>query len=128
RRLYASARRRTVQGLVAVVIAYVLLFQTPFLWWVASPLTMVEAPSKSDAIVVFAGGVGESGKAGVGVQERLTQAIGLYQTGMAPRMVFSSGFVFTMREAQLMRAVAIDSGIPPDAIVLEEQAANTYEN
>ncbi len=38
RRLYGAARRRTLQGLVAVVFAYFLLFQTPLLWWLASPL------------------------------------------------------------------------------------------
>ncbi len=58
----------------------------------------------ADAIVVFAGGVGESGKAGGGYQERVTQAIGLYRAGMAPRLIFSSGFVFTFREAEVMKA------------------------
>jgi uncharacterized SAM-binding protein YcdF (DUF218 family)/glycosyltransferase involved in cell wall biosynthesis len=128
RRMYAAARRRTVQGLVAVVIAYLLLFQTPLLWWVASPLQIVEPPAPADAIAVFAGGVGESGKAGGGFQERVTQAIGLYRQGMAPRLIFSSGFVFTLREAEVMKAVAVANGIPPEAIVLEEQAANTYQN
>jgi uncharacterized SAM-binding protein YcdF (DUF218 family)/glycosyltransferase involved in cell wall biosynthesis len=128
RRLYAAAWRRTLQGLVAVLIAYLLLFQTPLLWWVASPLQIVQPPAPSDAIVVFAGGVGESGKAGGGFQERVTQAVRLYRAGMAPRLIFSSGFVFTLREAEVMRAVAIANGIPADAIVLEEQAANTYQN
>jgi uncharacterized SAM-binding protein YcdF (DUF218 family) len=128
RRLYATARRRTLQGLVAVLIAYLLLFQTPLLWWVASPLKIVQAPEPADAIVVFAGGVGESGEAGGGFQERVTQAIGLYRSGMAPRMVFSSGYVFTMREAEVMKTLAMANGIPPEAIVLEEQAASTYQN
>ena len=128
RRLYTAASRRTLQGLVAVVVAYFLLFQTPLLWWVASPLKIVQPAAPADAIVVFAGGVGESGKAAGGYQERLTQAIGLYRSGMAPRLIFSSGFVFTLREAEVLKALAVDAGVPPEAIVLEEQAANTYEN
>ncbi len=104
------------------------MFQTPLLWWVASPLQIVEPPAPADAIVVFAGGVGESGKAGGGFQERVTQAIGLYRQGMAPRLIFSSGYVFTLREAEVMKAVAVANGVPPEAIVLEEQAANTYQN
>ncbi len=128
RRLYAVARRRTAQGVLAVVVAYLLLFQTPVLWWVAAPLRVAAPPQQADAIVVFAGGVGESGKAGGGFQERVAQAVTLYRAGYAPRLIFSSGYVFTLREAEVMKAVAVDNGVPADAIVLEEQAKNTHEN
>jgi uncharacterized SAM-binding protein YcdF (DUF218 family) len=77
---------------------------------------------------VFAGGVGESGRAGGGFQERVTTAINLYRAGHASRLVFSSGFVYTMREAEVMKAVAVANGVPAGAIILEESAANTYEN
>ncbi len=40
-------------------------------------------PVRSDAVVVFAGGVGESGRAGGGYQERVKQAVDLYRAGMA---------------------------------------------
>jgi uncharacterized SAM-binding protein YcdF (DUF218 family)/glycosyltransferase involved in cell wall biosynthesis len=128
RRLYTVARRRTAQGLIAVVAIYLLLFQLPALWWVAAPLRVSTPPQAADAVVVFAGGVGESGKAGGGFQERVTQAIDLYKAGHAPRLIFSSGYVFTLREAEVMKAVAVDNGVPADAILLEEHAANTYEN
>src|SRR5207249_6547397 len=55
RRMYRTARRRTVEAAVAVVAVFVLLFYTPVPWWLASPLTMSEAPRPADAIVVFAG-------------------------------------------------------------------------
>ena len=42
--------------------------------------------------------------------------------------MFSSGFVFAFREAELMRALAMANGVPERAIVLEEHAANTHEN
>jgi uncharacterized SAM-binding protein YcdF (DUF218 family)/glycosyltransferase involved in cell wall biosynthesis len=128
RRLYTTARRRTLQALGAVAAIYALLFYTPLLWWIASPLKVSAPPTSVDAIVVFAGGVGESGKAGGGFQERVSQAVALYKAGHAPRVIFSSGFVFTLREAEVMKAVAVDNGIPADAILLEEDAANTYEN
>jgi uncharacterized SAM-binding protein YcdF (DUF218 family)/glycosyltransferase involved in cell wall biosynthesis len=128
KRLYATARRHMIQGVAAAVVAYLLLFQTPLLWWVASPLQVSAPPQAADAIVVFAGGVGESGKAGGGFQERVTQAVELYRAGHAPRLIFSSGYVFTLREAEVMKAVAVDNGVPATAIVLEERAANTYEN
>lgn len=128
KRLYAAARRRTAEGLIAAVAIYLLLFQTPALWWVASPLLVTAPPQPAEAIVVFAGGVGESGKAGGGFQERVMQAVALYRAGYAPKLIFSSGYVFTLREAEVMKAVAVDNGIPADAILLEEAAKNTYDN
>jgi len=127
-RLYTVARRRMLQGTLALAFTYILLFHTPLLWWVASPLQVEAAPQPADAIVVFAGGVGESGEAGGGYMERVTQAVALYRAGYATRLVFSSGYVFTLREAEVMKAVAVDNGVPASAIVLEEQATNTREN
>ncbi|MFP5380478.1 MAG: glycosyltransferase, partial [Vicinamibacteria bacterium] len=62
-RLYAGARRRTVQVLAGLALAYGLVFHTPLAWWAAAPLKVEAAPRAADAIVVFAGGVGESGRA-----------------------------------------------------------------
>ena len=127
-RLYQTARKRTAELLLAAAAVYLLLFQTPALWWAAAPLQLSAPPQAADAIVVFAGGVGESGKAGGGFQERVTQAVDLYRAGYAKTLIFSSGYVFTLREAEVMKAVAVDNGVPADAILLEEQAANTYQN
>ena len=110
----------TILGPVISNALYLLLFYTPLLWWMASPLKVSAPPTSVDAIVVFAGGVGESGKAGGGFQERVSQAVALYKGGHASRVIFSSGFVFTLREAEVMKAVWADSGgvfrkLPPSA-------------
>jgi uncharacterized SAM-binding protein YcdF (DUF218 family)/glycosyltransferase involved in cell wall biosynthesis len=128
RRAYRRTRWRAGQVLVAAVALYLLLFQTNFVWWCAGPLKLTAPPRSADAIVVFAGGVGESGRAGGGAQERLKQAIDLFRAGYAPYLVLSSGFVYSFHEAQVMRTLAIDQGIPASAIALEERATNTYEN
>ena len=128
RRLYRRARRRSLEGAVAALAAYLLLFQTPVVWWFASPLKISEAPRPADAIVVFAGGVGESGKAGGGYQERVKRASDLYRAGLARHIVFSTGYVYAFQEAEIMKALAVANGIPDSAIVLEKRAANTYEN
>jgi uncharacterized SAM-binding protein YcdF (DUF218 family) len=112
----------------ALVLLYVLLFQTALLWWLAGPLRRVDPPRASDAIVVFAGGVGESGVAGGGYQERVKRAVELYRQGFAPRLVFSSGYVFVFMETEVMRDLAMAQRVPADAIILETRAANTYEN
>ena len=128
RRAYRRARQRTAELVVGLVAAYLLLFQTPLVWVVASPLKVVDAPQAADAIVVFAGGVGESGRAGGGYQERVKQAVALYRAGYASHLVFSSGFVFAFPEAEIMRRLAVDEGVPAAAIQLETRAANTYQN
>jgi uncharacterized SAM-binding protein YcdF (DUF218 family)/glycosyltransferase involved in cell wall biosynthesis len=128
RRLYRQTRSRVLRGVLAVAAAFLIVFHTNLLWWVASPLKMAEPPRHADAIVVFAGGVGESGKAGGGAQERLKKAVDLYKAGNADYLVLSSGYVYSFREADVMRALAIDQGVPAAHIVLEERAANTYQN
>jgi len=128
RRVYRRARTQVAQVIVAVAAIYLLVFQTNLLWGLAEPLKRSDPPVPADAIVVFAGGVGESGKAGGGHQERLKQAVDLYNAGYAPVLVLSSGFVYSFREAEVMRALAIDQGVPASRILLEQRAANTYQN
>ncbi len=128
RRLYWTARRRIVKSVAAVASVYLLLFYTPLIWMLAEPLRVADPPRPADAIVVFAGGVGESGKAGGGYQERVKEAIDLYQAGHAAHLIFSSGFVFAFQEAEVMKGLAVANGVLASAIVLETKAANTHEN
>jgi uncharacterized SAM-binding protein YcdF (DUF218 family)/glycosyltransferase involved in cell wall biosynthesis len=127
-RIYRRARRRSLQTVVALAAVFFILFYTPAVWWAASPLRLAEPARQVDAIVVFGGGVGESGQAGGGYQERVVTAVDLYRAGYAPAIVFSSGFRFAMREAEVMRDLAVVNGIPAEAISLEDRAANTHEN
>lgn len=127
-RVYRAARLRMTRSVAVLVATYVLLFYTPIAWLVAEPLRVTEAPRRADMIVVFAGGVGESGRAGGGYQERLKRAVELYHQDYAPRMIFSSGFSFAFREAEVMKILATSLGVPSNVILLEDKAASTYEN
>ena len=128
RRVYRRARGRALATLLTLVALYVALFESPLPWALASPLKLASPPRAADAIVVFAGGVGESGKAGGGYQERVKHAVDLYRAGHASRVVFSSGYVFAFREAEVMRDLAVSRGVPREAIVIEPWAANTRQN
>ncbi|MFI5245969.1 MAG: ElyC/SanA/YdcF family protein [Gemmatimonadales bacterium] len=128
RRVYREARTHVVPVLLALVAIVLLLFYTNVVWWAAAPLRVTAPLEPADAIVVFAGGVGESGKAGGGAEERLQRAADLYGTGEAQHLVLSSGYVYSFHEAEAMRALAVDLGVPPGAIVLEKRATNTYQN
>jgi uncharacterized SAM-binding protein YcdF (DUF218 family) len=103
------------------------LFYTSLPWMLAAPLQENAAPERADAIVVLAGGVGESGQAGGGYQERVKHAVDLYQRGLAPRMIFESGYAFAFKEAEIMKDLALTLGVPPSAIVLETTGVNTYD-
>jgi uncharacterized SAM-binding protein YcdF (DUF218 family) len=128
RRIYRRTRAHAAEIIIAVVAAYLLIFQTNLMWSVAEPLRMAAGPQKADAIVVFLGGVGETGKAGEGAQERLDKAVSLYQAGYSKYLVLSSGYVYSFKEAESMRDSAVAQGVPVSSIVLEERSTNTREN
>ena len=112
---------------VALALCWAVLFHTPFIWWAARPLQLSARFARSDAIVVFAGGVGESGRADESYEERVKRAVDLYNEGLAPRIYFISGFTRTFQEAELMQALAKNLGVPPAALQKETRATNTYD-
>ena len=128
RRIYRRTRAHVAELVLAVAAVCVVLFYTNAVWRVAAPLRMSSPPTHADAIVVFAGGVGENGKAGGGTPERLNEAVALYRTGYAPYMVVSTGYVYSFKEAESMRDSAVAQGVPSSAIVLEDRSKNTHEN
>jgi uncharacterized SAM-binding protein YcdF (DUF218 family) len=128
RRVYRRTRTRVVALLVTVLVAYFAVAQTNLVWWLASPLRRSAPPQSADAIVVFGGGVGESTRAGGGALERVKQAVDLYKGGFSPHIIVSSGYVYSLREAEVMRAMAADLGVPAGAVILEQQAVNTHDN
>lgn len=127
-KLYAHSKRRMVYAAGFLVILFFILFHTPLIWFIGSPLKLSDVPEKADAIVVLAGGVGESGRAGQGYEERVQYAVELYKKGYSPHLIFSSGFKYAIKEAEVMKALAVSLGVPEGSIILEENARNTYEN
>jgi uncharacterized SAM-binding protein YcdF (DUF218 family)/glycosyltransferase involved in cell wall biosynthesis len=128
RRIYRRTRAHIAELVLAVAAVFAIVFYTNAVWRVAAPLVMSSKPTHADAIVVFAGGVGENGKAGGGTPERVNEAVALYQAGYAPYLVFSSGYAYSFKEAESMRDSAVAQGVPASAIVLEQRATNTHEN
>ena len=125
--LYKTSRRALNAALVLLAL-YLFVFYTPVVWFLAEPLKITDPPHKADAIVVFAGGVGESGQAGQGYLERVEYAVELYKAGFAKNIIFSSGYTYIFEEPSVMKALAVSLGVPAEAIILEDRAKNTYEN
>jgi len=127
-KLYRVSRRKIMKLTLIAAAAYLVVFYTPLAWFVSSPLKMAQPPQKADCIVVFAGGVGESGQAGQGYEERVQYAAELYKSGYAAHIIFSSGYSYVFSEPMVMKALAVSLGVPQDAITLEDKAANTMQN
>ncbi len=125
---FQTMTHRIILAFTLALLSYTLIFYTPLAWKLADGLCIEQAPVAADAIVVFAGGVGESGQAGQGYEERVLKAVELYEAGLAKHIVFSSGFIYTVREPWMMRALAMSLGVPDEAIVLETSARSTLEN
>ncbi len=125
---YRKTRRKLATILVVVGISWAAFFYTPFIWMLASPLKIAEAPQKADVIVVLGGGVGETRHPGISTIERARYASELYKAGWAPAILFSSGYVYSYQEAEDMKLIATSSGVPEDAILLETHSSSTYEN
>ncbi|HAZ10429.1 MAG TPA: hypothetical protein DCY56_04910 [Candidatus Omnitrophica bacterium] len=125
---YRIARRKILRFSAICVITYLLLLKTYFIWFLASPLKIFEKPQKADAIVVFGGGVGETGSPGKSTIERARYAVELYKQGYSNKILFSSGYVYVYNDADNMKLFAISMGILEKDIILEEKANSSYEN
>lgn len=125
---YRATRRRLTRVALICLLGYLLFFKTPFIWFISSPLKIVDQPQKSDAIVVFGGGVGETGSPGKSTIERARYAVELYKQGYAKEIIFSSGYTFRYNDAENMKLFALSMGVPKENIILEQKANSTYEN
>jgi len=125
---YRVTRRKVFRFGAICVLAYCLLFKTSFIWFLASPLKISEAPQKADAVVVFGGGVGETGSPGKSTMERARYAVELHKEGYADKIIFSSGYTYRYSDVENMKFFAISMGVPAKDIILEEEANSTYEN
>ena len=82
-------------------------------------LFIEDPPEAADLIFVFSGRH----------QERALRAAELYQAGLAPKILVSGGDKrgTGQSEAQTLKKVLLAQGVPQEAIILEEKAANTNE-
>jgi len=126
--LYRITRKKIWSLAISCILLYFLLFNTPFLWFLASPLKISETPQKADVILVFGGGVGETGSPGKSTIERARYAAELYKNGYADKIVLSSGYTYIYNDAENMRLIAISMGVPDENIILEKNANSAYEN
>jgi len=128
-RIFAAYRRKTLGVVFALLLLYITIYWTGLIYLIGAPLKIEDPPVKSDVILVFGGGLGETFRPGSSTLERSNFAVKLYQRGLAGKIVFSSGFQqFTRKDAEDMSKVAFSEGVPAGDILIDNQAANNYEN
>jgi len=83
-----------------------------------------------DAIVVLGAPLRPDGKLTPVLEERVAAGVALFCAGVAPVVCFAGGKTrgADVSEADAMAAAARAAGLPEDALVIERESRNTYEN
>jgi uncharacterized SAM-binding protein YcdF (DUF218 family) len=89
---------------------------------------------RADAIVVLGRGVNADGSLPLTARARVERAVALYRGGIAPRLIASGRNSLMaeqpppVTEAAAMARLARELGVPPEAILIEDQARDTIGN
>lgn len=89
-----------------------------------------DASLRADAGIVLGASLWND-KPSPGLRERLDQALLLYRAGVYPRIIVSGGLDAggaTITEAEGMRDYLVENGVPADAVYLDKESRDTYEN
>ena len=126
----ARLERYAVTLLALTGAAFLLVVYTPLANLLAMPLLRV-APARSataDVAVVLSGGRYNDGTLNEAALERTISAVRLYHLGHVPRLLFTGGPCCGWSASALMAALAMDLGVPKNAILLEEHSTRTHDN
>ncbi len=106
------------------------MLTTDLFWLVVRPLVVTSTLEKSDALVVFGGGLRHDGRLGSSTEERVRYAAALYHQGYAEHVLLMGGYRVPPRfeESEVMADALVRLGVPRDRIHLDRSSRNTYEN
>ncbi|MBM4362558.1 MAG: YdcF family protein [Deltaproteobacteria bacterium] len=81
----------------------------------------------ASAIVVLGARAYADGSPSLALSDRVDEGVRAYREGLAPRLIFTGGIdrQTGVSEPQVMRALAVRSGVPDSAIVLDEAGDTT---
>jgi uncharacterized SAM-binding protein YcdF (DUF218 family) len=83
----------------------------------------------ADVIVVLGARALSGGRPSRAMRRRVDHAVALFESGVADRILMSGGRTRGMpSEAEIMRDLAIDAGVPAARIELEPDSRSTLEN
>jgi SanA protein len=91
-----------------------------------SIVTRNETPAR-DLGIVFGAGVSGDGVPSGPLIERVSTAAHLYNEGVLAKLLLSSGFSYGHSEAEIMMEVALELGVPGEAMVIDTNGINTIQ-
>lgn len=123
-------RRRLKVGALMLILVLIGMLLTPLPALISRPLVVPAGLRPADAIVILGSGVYADSSLSDDSLRRLVYGLRLYRRGLAPRIIISGGGTIPDRPtpADMMARLALDLGIEPDAIVVENRSTSTYEN
>ncbi len=142
---YAWFAKRSIKKNFALAICIILLYcaSTPFLvgnlmlWWEVPPVAYAEM-EKYDVGVILSGPVRnfKSPKDRVYIargSDRFLHTADLYRKGIIENVVITGGYKKlgvekVANEAEKIKTILVNSGVPDSVIFLESDAKNTHEN
>ena len=127
-KFYRREWMRLSKAVLIPSLCYVMVFNTPLVWFAGDQLAVRHDPQVTDAIVVFSGD-GETSYINQSYQRRTLDAIEFYKSGYAPLILLSSGRDQTFSEVEIIRSLLINRGVPQSSIeILEIYPHSTFEN
>ena len=121
--------RVTAKSMVVVVVA--LVGANLFVTRSATGLAYddVEAVPNRTVAIVFGAFVGPNGRPSPVLADRIAGAIELYRQGKVTHLLMTGdNSTATYDEVTVMRQVALEAGVPPDAITRDYAGFNTYDS
>lgn len=126
--------RRVVPKRTRIWRAIALITAGLALWFIIVGISIwrygaLDFATRADCIIVLGAAVRGSSPSPV-FEERLRHGISLYRDGLAPRMLFTGGIGENQRhsESRVARAFAIQHGVDPAHILIEERSRTTPQN
>lgn len=125
---YRQSQAKIIRLFFVGIACYLLIFNTPLIWFAGDQLAVRHTPKVADAIVIFSGD-GESSYINQSYQRRTLDAIRYFKSGYAPLIILSSGKDQLYSEVEMIKSLLIERGIPEQAIqMVQKYPRSTFEN
>jgi vancomycin permeability regulator SanA len=114
-------------GLLCLVALVCLAFVVTY--WAIDRRSGLDDSAPADVILVLGSAVWPNEQPSPSLRARTERAIELYQQGYAPYLLLSGGLGrYPPEEAEVMRRLAVEAGIPQEALILDMEAHSTWES
>jgi uncharacterized SAM-binding protein YcdF (DUF218 family) len=117
--------------LLVLLLATIVLVAAAFLvtYRIIDQRSARDEARSADVIIVLGSAVWPNEQPSPSLRSRTQRAIELYEEGYAPHLLLSGGLGrWPPEEAEVMRRLAEESGVPAEALILDEEAHSTWES